>query len=105
HNVGLVSAELHRHFPAPLTAFRAAAAGFFDVLADRPTTAEQDAAIRALFERFGIAPLADRPFPRLSTGEQRLVLLARALVKRPPLVILDEPFQGREPATVGALRG
>ena len=61
--------------------------------------------MRELFAEFGIAHLADRPFARLSTGEQRLVLLVRALVKRPPLVILDEPFQGldesliRPPAT------
>jgi molybdate transport system ATP-binding protein len=105
HNVGLVSPELHLYFPSPLTASRAAATGFFDVLTDRPTTPEQDAAVRGLFERFGIATLADRPFPRLSTGEQRLVLLVRALVKRPPLVILDEPFQSLDAATVERLRG
>src|SRR5262249_20191842 len=93
-NVGLVSPELHLYFTEPLTAVRAAATGFFDVLADRPTTPEQDATARRLFEEFGITPLMDRVFTRLSTGEQRLVLLVRALVKRPPLVILDEPFQG-----------
>jgi molybdate transport system ATP-binding protein len=93
-NVGLVSPELHLYFTQPLTAFRAAATGFADVLTDRPTTPQQDATIRELFGQFGIAPLADRPFARLSTGEQRLVLLVRALVKQPPLVILDEPFQG-----------
>jgi molybdate transport system ATP-binding protein len=105
HNVGLVSPELHLYFPSPLTAFRAATTGFFDVLTDRPTTPQQDAAVRGLFEWFGIAPLGDRLFPRLSTGEQRLVLLVRALVKRPPLVILDEPFQGLDAATVERLRG
>ena len=103
-NVGLVSPELHLYFTEPLTASRAAATGFFDVLADRPTTPRQDAAVRELFEQFGIAPLADRVFTRLSTGEQRLVLLVRALVKRPPLVILDEPFQGLDTPTVGLVR-
>jgi molybdate transport system ATP-binding protein len=53
-----------------------------------------------MFARFGIADLTDRPFSRLSTGEQRLVLLVRSLVKRPPLLILDEPFQGLDRATM-----
>jgi molybdate transport system ATP-binding protein len=102
--VGLVSPEFHLYFTQPLTAERAIATGFFDVLADRTTTPEQDAAVRELMERFGIAHLAGRPFRRLSTGEQRLVLFARAVVKRPPLVILDEPFQGLDPETITRLR-
>ena len=93
-NVGLVSPEFHLYFTEPLTAERAAATGFFDSLADRPTTPEQEARIRELFAAFGITRLHGRSFRGLSVGEQRLVLLARALVKRPPLVILDEPFQG-----------
>jgi molybdate transport system ATP-binding protein len=44
--------------------------------------------------RFGIAELADRPYMQLSSGEQRLCLLARAFVKEPDLLILDEPFHG-----------
>ncbi len=91
--IGLVSPELHLYFSEPLTAARTAATGFFDVMAARPTTPTQDARVRELFAEFGIAGLLDRPFARLSTGEQRLVLLIRALVKEPPLLVLDEPFQ------------
>ena len=43
---------------------------------------------------FGIAELKDNPFLQLSSGEQRLALLARAFVKDPELLILDEPFNG-----------
>jgi molybdate transport system ATP-binding protein len=103
-NVGLVSPELHLYFTAPLTADRVAATGFFDVLTDRPTTRDQDDTVRDLFAEFGISGLAGRPFARLSTGEQRLVLLVRALVKRPPLLVLDEPFQGLDGEAIARAR-
>jgi molybdate transport system ATP-binding protein len=94
--IGLVSPELHLYYTEPLTAAQTAATGFFDVLAFRATTATQESAVLELFEYFGIAGLAERPFARLSTGEQRLVLLIRALVKNPDVLILDEPFQGMD---------
>ena len=43
---------------------------------------------------FGIEHLAERSFLHMSSGEQRLVLLARAFVKDPELLILDEPLHG-----------
>jgi molybdate transport system ATP-binding protein len=102
--IGFVSPELHLHFSEPLTAAETAATGFHDVLVRRPTTPEQDATVSRIFEEFGISELADRPFSRLSTGEQRLVLLIRALVKEPPLLILDEPFQGLDEKRIEMLQ-
>jgi len=102
--IGLVSPEMHLYFSEPLTADRAASTGFFDTLVPRPTTAEQDAAIRSLFDYFHVAELANRWFAQLSTGQQRIVLLIRSLVKDPPILILDEPFQTLDSATVERAR-
>ena len=45
-------------------------------------------------QRFGIEHLAQRSFTQLSSGEQRLILVCRAFVKSPDLLILDEPMHG-----------
>ena len=53
---------------------------------------------------FGIADLAERSYLQLSSGEQRLCLLARAFVKDPELLILDEPMHGLDPANCRRVR-
>jgi molybdate transport system ATP-binding protein len=45
-------------------------------------------------EALDLGGLAGRVFPHLSFGEQRMVLIARAVIKRPELLVLDEPCQG-----------
>jgi molybdate transport system ATP-binding protein len=98
--VGLLSPEFHLYFTEPLTAEQTAGTGFHDVLTPRPITREQSERVRALFADLAPDLPRERPFLRLSSGEQRLVLLVRALVKAPPLLILDEPFQALDPATM-----
>ncbi len=48
----------------------------------------------ALLARVGVAEIRDRPFGVISEGERQQVLLARALMSDPELVLLDEPFAG-----------
>jgi molybdate transport system ATP-binding protein len=99
-SVGLVSSELHLYYTEPLTAAQVAATGFHDVLAYRPLTSTRAATVDNLFAELGVGSFAERRFAGLSTGQQRLVLLIRALVKSPPLLILDEPFQGLDRPTM-----
>jgi molybdate transport system ATP-binding protein len=104
NHIGLVSPELHLYFSEPLSAAQTAATGFYDVVSYRPPAPDQDRRVLTLFEQFGITSLAERPFATLSTGEQRLVLLVRALVKDPRLLVLDEPFQGLDALLVRKAR-
>ena len=93
--IGFVSPELHRAFRLDAPALDIVTSGHFDTegLFRRPSGEQREIARRWMVE-FGIGQLADRPFLRISSGEQRLCLVARAFVKDPPLYILDEPLQG-----------
>ena len=57
-----------------------------------------------LVEKFGLTPLLDRAFRKLSTGETRKVMLIRALANQPDLLILDEPFDGLDANTLDMLQ-
>ena len=93
--IGFVSPELHRAFQQDATTLNIVTSGHFDTegLFRKPSEEQREIA-RRWMEEFGIGDLAERPFLRLSSGEQRLCLVARAFVKDPPLYILDEPLQG-----------
>ncbi|MEM6319538.1 MAG: ATP-binding cassette domain-containing protein [Bacteroidota bacterium] len=98
---GFTSSELHYFFNAKLTAEEAIITGLFDhvYLKRKPTAAEQQL-VDLLLAYFNLTHLKSRYFQQLSTGEQRIVLLIRALIKNPPLILLDEPFQGFDLATI-----
>ena len=93
--IGYVSPEMHRSYLRPLPALQVVASGLKDSvgLYVHPTEAERERCLLWM-GLFGIAHLADRSFLQLSSGEQRLALVARAFVKDPDLLILDEPLHG-----------
>lgn len=94
-HIGYVSPEMHRAYLKDLLAIDIVASGLSDSvgLYTRPKP-EQKAICEDWMRVFGIEHLTQRTFLKLSSGEQRLCLLARAFVKDPELLILDEPLHG-----------
>ena len=93
--IGYVSPEMHRAYQKNLPAIEIVASGLHDSIGlyKRPRP-EQMGICLWWMEVMGIASLHNRPFLTLSSGEQRLCLLARAFVKDPQLLVLDEPLHG-----------
>ncbi|KAJ3286018.1 hypothetical protein HDU79_006887 [Rhizoclosmatium sp. JEL0117] len=107
--IGFVSPEFHFHFTSrflrgfingadgkpAVTVLDAVCTGFGsgDNSAQQLTKEQLDAA-EQIMRDFGFWEKRDIKFVDLSMGEQRMGLIMRALVKKPPLVIMDEPFQG-----------
>lgn len=93
--IGYVSPEMHLYYRQNVSTLKIVGSGFFDSIGlYRQCSAEQETLALAWMRLFGIDHLRDRMFQTLSSGEQRLVLLARAFVKDPDLIILDEPLHG-----------
>jgi molybdate transport system ATP-binding protein len=93
--IGLVSTAFQQDYRVGVTVRIVVISGFFDsigVYGDY-TKKQQEIAL-AWLEMLHMEKHVDAPFRNLSYGEQRLVLLARAMVKQPDLLILDEPCQG-----------
>ncbi len=96
--IGMISPELQLRYRKHLTALEVVISGLFDTIGlyRGPGAIQRETATRWM-ERLGVGHLAGRPFDRLSQGEQRMVLLARSMVKSPEILILDEPCQGLDP--------
>lgn len=93
--IGYVSPEIYSTYKKNLPALDIVASGLHDTIGlyKRPTDDERALSLRWM-EAFGAEALAGREYLSLSSGEQRLILLVRAFVKSPELLILDEPFHG-----------
>ncbi|GAC1423861.1 MAG: ATP-binding cassette domain-containing protein [Flavisolibacter sp.] len=92
---GYISAELKWFFDKTITVRQAIASGFFDTMGlYKKLSLPQEIGVGKWIEAFELLPFADKALHVLSQGYQQLVLLARALIKNPPLLLLDEPCQG-----------
>ena len=93
--IGFISPELQSNYREPLTGAEVIASGFFSSIGlARRVSRAQRRRVAVLVGELGLRHLSTRSVLQMSYGEFRRILLARALVHRPELLICDEPFDG-----------
>ncbi len=92
---GFVAPELSRYFPPNQTCRKVILSGFFDTIGlFKKTTFDQESKAEDWLILFDLKSVEHVPIARLSLAQQRWTLLARAMIKEPRLLILDEASQG-----------
>ncbi|QSX34498.1 ATP-binding cassette domain-containing protein [Shewanella avicenniae] len=94
-NIGVVSSSLHLQYRVNCSALEVLLSGFFDSIGlyQKPSLAQIEQA-KTWLTMLEMQAFEKTGFRSLDYGQQRLLLVARALIKQPALLILDEPYQG-----------
>ena len=93
--IGWIAPELHYHYDFTATCREVVASGLYDTMGVyQDGSAREARQVRRWMHALSLQRWRNELFGALSDGEQRMVLMARALVKEPALLILDEPCQG-----------
>ena len=97
--IGYISNALHMEYRVSISALNTIVSGFYDSIGlyQKATQMQLDIAMQWL-ALLGLSELKNTPFTQLSFGDQRMLLIARAMVKHPTLLILDEPCLGLDEA-------
>ncbi|EDY37571.1 ATPase [Cyanobium sp. PCC 7001] len=97
HRIGLVSPDLQAHYRPGVRGEDVVLSGFFGSVglgrSQQPSDSQRQR-VAELMAQLGLSALAQRPFGELSDGQRRRLLLARALVHDPDVLVLDEPTNG-----------
>jgi len=94
-HIGYVSSALQWEYKVSVSVRNAIISGFYDSIGIyQQYSDEQKRIANDWLAILGMQDVGDKPFNQLSFGDQRLILIARAMVKHPPLLILDEPCLG-----------
>ena len=94
-HIGYVSTALQWEYRVSISLLNVVISGFYDSIGlYSKSTQTQKKIARQWLAVLGMEQRADRPFNQLSYGDQRLLLIARAMVKHPHMLILDEPCLG-----------
>ncbi|MEM4720980.1 MAG: ATP-binding cassette domain-containing protein [Candidatus Methanomethylicaceae archaeon] len=93
--IGAVSSELQIQYRKKMSAYDVIASGFYDSIGlyQYPSPKEK-AIVNQWIELLNLEEISKMPFHQLSYGQKRMILIARAMVKSPILLILDEPCHG-----------
>ena len=98
-HIGYISNALHMDYRVGASALHTVISGFFDSIGlYQPPTDEQKNIAMQWLELLGLDNKQGTPFTQFSYGDQRMLLIARAMVKHPTLLILDEPCLGLDEA-------
>lgn len=93
--IGIISPEMHWYFDQNATVWHTIASGFYDSIGWFIDVKYQERKqIEELLEFFELTDVKDHNLQTLPLGKQRLAILARTIIKNPPLLVLDEPCQG-----------
>ena len=94
-HIGMVSSSLHLQYRVNCSALDVILSGFYDSIGVyQQATAQEIAIANEWLAMLHMSEYAKTTFKQLEYGQQRLLLVARAIVKQPTLLILDEPYQG-----------